>query len=70
MQFNTVCIEPKEEGGLITLSIEQIDGMIQLKIADTGEGIPQDMIKEILGSDDRILSDQSTGIGISNVNVA
>lgn len=60
-------IELKEEGGLITLSIEQIDGMIQLKIADTGEGISQDLIKEILGSDGRILSDQSTGIGISNV---
>ncbi len=60
-------IEPKEEGGLITLTIEQIDGTILLKIADTGGGIPQDMIKEILSNDDRILSDQSTGIGISNV---
>ena len=61
------CIEPKEEGGLITLTIEQLDGAIQLKIIDTGEGIPQDLIKEILSNDDPILSDQSTGIGISNV---
>lgn len=60
-------IEPKEEGGLITLRIELINGFIQLKITDTGDGIPRDLIKEILADDGRILSNQSTGIGISNV---
>ena len=60
-------IEPKEDGGVITLDIEQLNGAIQLKISDTGKGIPQDLLKEILGGDGPVLSDQSTGIGISNV---
>ncbi len=60
-------IEPKEDGGVITLTIIQLIGATQLKISDTGEGISQKLIKEILSDDDRILSDKSTGIGISNV---
>ncbi len=60
-------IEPNEKGGRITLIIEQIDRMIRLKISDTGPGIPEDMIKRILLDNSRICSDQSTGIGISNV---
>jgi hypothetical protein len=60
-------IEPNEKGGRITLIIEQIDRMIRLKISDTGPGIPEDMIKRILLDNGRICSEQSTGIGISNV---
>ncbi|NQT60549.1 MAG: histidine kinase [Bacteroidetes bacterium] len=60
-------IEPKEEGGSITLIIEQVKKAIRLKIEDTGIGIPQNMIEKILSNDEQILSSESTGIGISNV---
>jgi two-component system, sensor histidine kinase YesM len=60
-------IEPNEEGGSITLTIEESDQTIRIKIADTGIGISPENIKKILSSDEQVLSDKSTGIGISNV---
>lgn len=60
-------IEPNEKGGVITLIIKRKENMVCLEISDTGPGIPEDTIEEILSDNDRIFSDKSTGIGISNV---
>ncbi len=60
-------IEPNEEGGVITLSIEKKEETIIIKVTDTGKGISKEIIDKILNTNDPILSDESTGIGISNV---
>jgi len=60
-------IEPREEGGEILFKAERIENKVRLTISDTGAGIPVEEIERIFFNDDRILSDQSTGIGITNV---
>jgi len=54
-------IEPKEEGGSITISVDRIDDRILIKVADTGVGFDLENLKDYDNSQ------KSTGIGINNV---
>ena len=54
-------IEPKEEGGNITISVDRKDKCILVKIVDTGVGFNLEEMK------DYDKTQKSTGIGINNV---
>ena len=52
-------IEPKPEGGRITVQAEIIDGQLRLEVVDTGVGLPDG---DIFGS-----SKNGTGLGLDNI---
>ena len=50
-------IEPSLRGGEITISAQQVDGMLRLRVHDTGMGLPQGEVKQVLQG----------GLGLENV---
>ena len=60
-------IEPKEEGGIISLTITSKANTIIIVIKDDGPGIPKNKLNQLLSDDDVLTSKDSTGIGIVNV---
>jgi two-component system, sensor histidine kinase YesM len=60
-------IEPREEGGTISLRITSDHDSVNIQIKDNGIGIPEKILSCILSEDDNISMGQSTGIGITNV---
>ena len=62
-------IKYNREGGQVTLSASEADGMVRLDVADTGQGIPAARLPELflpfsrLGADARAI--EGTGIGLS-----
>jgi sensor histidine kinase YesM len=60
-------IEPKEEGGIISLNITSTSNSVIITVQDNGSGIPKKVLSKILSEDDVLETEQSTGIGIVNV---
>ena len=60
-------IEPKEEGGIITLTVTSEHNSVNIQIKDNGTGIPEELLSYILSEDENMTTGQSTGIGIANV---
>lgn len=65
-------VEPKEEGGLVELSIDRDDRFVMIRIRDNGLGISDQEKKRLLSQEEEDLSDtrskgHSTGIGLRNV---
>lgn len=65
-------VEPKEEGGLVELSIDRDDGFVMIRIRDNGLGISDQEKKRLLSQEEEDHSDtrskgHSTGIGLRNV---
>lgn len=62
-------IEAREEGGIISISIEQTEDSVIIEVTDDGEGIEQDKIEALMSltpvKDDHV--GHSTGIGLTNV---
>lgn len=62
-------IEEREEGGVITIQVEQTSKFVIVEVSDDGEGIEPEKIEQLLSlggiSDDPI--GHSTGIGLTNV---
>lgn len=62
-------IEGREEGGIITIQVEQTTDYVIIEVSDDGEGIEPKKIEQLLSldraSDDPI--GHSTGIGLTNV---
>ena len=62
-------IEEREEGGIITIHVEQTSDFVIVEVSDDGEGIEPEKIEQLLSLDRR--SDEpighSTGIGLTNV---
>ncbi len=62
-------IKYNREGGEVTLSARLVEGSLRLDVADTGQGIPADRLRELfqpfsrLGADARAI--EGTGIGLS-----
>ena len=54
-------IEPKEEGGSITISVDRSEDRILIKVLDTGVGFNLENLKDYDNSQ------KSSGIGINNV---
>ncbi len=60
-------IEPKEEGGIISLTITSEANNIIIVIKDNGPGIPEKKLSQLLSDNDFLTTMGSTGIGIVNV---
>ncbi|MCK5673777.1 MAG: histidine kinase, partial [Spirochaetales bacterium] len=60
-------IEPKEEGGVISLTITSKANTVIIVIQDNGQGIPEKILRQLLSENDILLTSDSTGIGIVNV---
>lgn len=60
-------IEPKEEGGVISLTITSKANAVIIVIQDNGQGIPEKILRQLLSENDILLTSDSTGIGIVNV---
>jgi len=60
-------IEPKEEGGTISVSIESGNTLTVITIHDTGLGIQEPKLKELQTRVDEKGGTSSTGIGLANV---
>ncbi|MCZ2258483.1 sensor histidine kinase [Sporosarcina sp. G11-34] len=62
-------IEEREEGGIISIKIEQTDEFVVIEVSDDGEGIDKEKIEQLLSlstvKDDHV--GHSTGIGLTNV---
>ena len=61
-------IEPKEEGGSVTISGYSIGKDVIINIFDDGVGIPEGKLNSILQWKKNLDNDKSIGIGINNVN--
>ncbi len=61
-------IEPKEEGGSVTISGYSIGKDVIINIFDDGVGIPEGKLNSILQGKKNLDNDKSIGIGINNVN--
>lgn len=65
----TNAIKYNTEGGSVTLSAEQLEGVIRLKIADTGPGISPDRFEELFQPFSRLGAEtteiEGTGIGLT-----
>lgn len=60
-------VEPREEGGNVTVRIMDADDEVRIEIEDDGPGIPHSKITQIL-EEGEVQSDRnSTGIGFTNV---
>ena len=60
-------IEPKEEGGIISLTINSKANNVIIVIQDNGPGIPEKILSQLLSDNDFFSARNSTGIGIANV---
>lgn len=61
-------IEPKEEGGVINIEITEQGGFCTILIEDTGCGMDEDMLKEIMSdSPEQRPVGHTTGLGIRSV---
>lgn len=60
-------VEPKEEGGMITLRIYREGEQVWIEIEDNGMGMDEEKIEQILHEQPVQLEGHSTGIGFSNV---
>lgn len=60
-------IEPKEEGGTISLTVTSETDNVIIIIKDNGSGIPEKILTQLLLEDDFLNTKKSTGIGIINV---
>ena len=60
-------IEPKEEGGTISLTITSETNTVIIVIKDNGPGIPENILSQLLSENDFLTTRDSTGIGIVNV---
>jgi len=60
-------IEPREEGGTVSILITSENDRIVIRIKDDGNGMSQNKLSDILTENENIGTDQSTGIGIANV---
>ncbi len=60
-------IEPKEEGGTVSLSIRSENDRIVIRIKDDGNGMSKKKLSDILTESENIGTEQSAGIGIANV---
>lgn len=60
-------IEPKEEGGIISLSVTKTSNTVVIVIKDNGIGISKNKLSQILSENYILATKNSTGIGIGNV---
>lgn len=60
-------IEPKEEGGIISLTVNSEPDYVVFTIRDNGYGIPKEILTQLLSEEDFPDTKTSTGIGIVNV---
>lgn len=65
-------ISPKVEGGRITVDIQNMDGRLVIKIADTGAGISPDRLgiirTQLDDREDTLVDEDVVGIGLGNIN--
>ncbi len=57
-------IKHTARGGVITIGAEQEDGMLRVKVADTGHGIPQESLQRIFDKFGQVESRQRSGTGL------
>ena len=60
-------IEPKEDGGIISLTISSEANIVIIVIQDNGPGIPEKDLNQLLSDNEFSTTRDSTGIGIVNV---
>lgn len=60
-------LEPKEEKGLLEITIKNQDFIIEIMVRDNGVGMQPDKLRNIMNSYRDVLHGIHTGIGISNV---
>lgn len=60
-------LEPKEEGGTLTLSIHREDGHVVVQVADDGMGCSPELVDELLHNPPDHNRSDLTGIGMGNV---
>ncbi len=63
-------IQYTQEGGTVTTSVQQHDGLIQIRVEDTGIGIPPDQQQRIFDRFYRVQSDRSRHSGGSGLGLA
>lgn len=56
------------QGGMLTISVERIDGGVLIKVADNGIGMKKDALENLLKTPLSSSPGQSTGVGLYNVN--
>jgi sensor histidine kinase YesM len=61
-------IEPKEEGGTLTIKAKQENSFIRLSVIDTGVGMPKDTVDELIRLKSQYYKHiKPKGVGLSNV---
>ena len=60
-------IEPREEGGRITLTVSSVEGRYVISLEDTGIGMSGEMLGKLMNRDGTPNTRDSAGIGIKNV---
>jgi signal transduction histidine kinase len=60
--FNAVKFTP--DGGIIRIAIRRLDGMVEIDIADTGQGIAQEDLAHVFGAFNLQQQDNGTGLGL------
>ncbi|WP_159786820.1 two-component system sensor histidine kinase RppB [Sodalinema gerasimenkoae] len=63
-------IQYTQEGGTVTTSVQQHDGLIQIRVEDTGIGIPPDQQQRIFDRFYRVQGDRSRHSGGSGLGLA
>jgi two-component system, LytTR family, sensor kinase len=62
-------LEPKKEGGMLTIKAYLLDGNLVIDVIDTGVGIPINWIHAMREKNDELIpSDHVTGLGLANVH--
>lgn len=62
-------LEPKKEGGILTIRACAQDGDLVIDVIDTGVGIPENLINGMWKKNDELPpSDLMTGVGLANVH--
>lgn len=61
-------LEPKEEGGTLTITAKEEKNAIRLSVSDTGLGMPKEVIDELIASKSQHLRNSKLkGLGLNNV---
>jgi signal transduction histidine kinase len=60
--FNAIKFTPG--GGLIRIAIRRLDGMVEIDIADSGQGIAQEDLAHVFGAFNLQQQDNGTGLGL------
>lgn len=60
-------LEPKEDKGLLEVSIENAPDQIEIRIRDNGAGMDEDKLKQLTTFDDEGGQTSKRGIGVANV---